>query len=200
MTELTWYDLQKTAETMLAGVAGVGAGYALRSLVGRWQANSIEKRAQTHFEEMGVEVKNRLKEADILARAEVVKAREDFEKTTKSRRKELQDIEDRLLTREEHLDRKHDLIEKKELALNQRQSELQARDAELAVQQQGVERAAVEAQARLQTLAGRSRRRAWMPPASPAACRKRLARGRSARPAASSPWLCSAMPPRMPAR
>ena len=154
MTELTWYDLQKTAETMLAGVAGVGAGYALRSLVGRWQANSIEKRAQTHFEEMGVEVKNRLKEADILARAEVVKAREDFEKTTKSRRKELQDIEDRLLTREEHLDRKHDLIEKKELALNQRQSELQARDAELAVQQQGVERAAVEAQARLQTLAG----------------------------------------------
>ncbi len=154
MTDLTWYDLQKAAETMLAGVAGLGMGYGLRSLVGRWQANSIEKRAQTRFDEIELEVKNRLKEADIQARAEVVKAREEFEKSTKTRRKELQDLEERLLVREENLDRKLDLIEKKELVVNQRREEAQVKLADLSVRQQEVARALDEAQARLQKLAG----------------------------------------------
>ena len=154
MTDLTWYDLQKAAETLLAGVAGLGAGYALRSLVGRWQANSIEKRAQTRFEEIELDVRNRLKEADIQARAEVVKAREEFEKTTKTRRKELQDIEDRLLVREENLDRKIALVEKKEQTVNQRQEEAQAKLADLSARRQELDRATGEAQARLQKLAG----------------------------------------------
>ena len=154
MTELIWYDLKQTAATFLAGVAGVGAGYALRSLVGRWQANSIEKRAQTRFEEIDLDAKNRLKEADIQARAEVVKAREDFEKTTKTRRKELQDLEDRLLVREENLDRKIELIEKKEQTVNQRQEETQTKLADLNARRQELDRAAVDAQARLQKLAG----------------------------------------------
>jgi len=51
-------------------VAGFAAGYALRSLIGRWQANAIEKRAQTRFDAIDLEIKNRLKEADIQARAE----------------------------------------------------------------------------------------------------------------------------------
>ena len=41
-TELFWYDFKGIAAGLLAGVAGIGAGYALRSVVGRWQANSIE--------------------------------------------------------------------------------------------------------------------------------------------------------------
>ena len=159
MTDLTWYDLgwydlQKVAGTLLAGVVGLGAGYALRSLVGRWQANSIEKRAQTRFEEIDSEVKNRLKEADIQARAEVVQAREEFEKSTKARRKELQDLEERLLVREENLDRKLELIEKKEQTVNQRLETTQAKQADMNTRQQELESAMGEAQARLQKLAG----------------------------------------------
>lgn len=154
MTNLFWYDVRDVAVPLLAGAAGVGAGYALRSLVGRWQANSIEKRAQTRFEAIDLDVKNRLKEADIQARAEVVKAREEFEKTTKTRRKELQDLENRLLVREENLDRKVELIEKKEQTVNQRQEETQTQLAELNARRQELDRAAVDAQARLQKLAG----------------------------------------------
>ena len=154
MTDLTWYDLQKAADALLAGVAGLGAGYAFRSLVGRWQAHSIEKRAQTRLDEIELEVRNRLKEADIQARTEVVKAREDFEKSTKARRKELQDIEDRLLVREEHQDRKSELLDQKEQALSQRQEVLQVKLTELAASRQEVDRAADAAQARLQVLAG----------------------------------------------
>jgi ribonuclease Y len=154
MTNLLWYDLKEMAAALLAGVAGVGAGYAFRSLVGRWQAGSIEKRAQTRFDEIDIESRNRLKEADIQARAAVVQAREEFEKSTKSRRKELQDLEDRLLVREENLDRKIELIEKKEQAVSQRQEETQARAADLTVRRQELDRTTAEAQARLQKLAG----------------------------------------------
>jgi len=158
MTDLTWYDgwydLQKMAVPLLACVAGFGVGYALRSLIGRWQANAIEKRAQTRFEAIEDDVKNRLKEADIQARAEVVKAREEFEKTTKARRKELQELEDRLVVREENLDRKIEQIEKKELGVNQQQEVLQAKRAELTARQQELDGAMAEAQVRLQKLAG----------------------------------------------
>ena len=153
-TELFWYDFKGIAAGLLAGVAGLGAGYALRSLVGRWQANSIEKRAQTRFDAADTDVRNRLKEAEIQARAEVVKAREEFEKGTKTRRRELQDIEDRLLVREENLDRKVELVEKKEQALGQRGEELQAKTADVLTRRQECERLQAEAQARLQKLAG----------------------------------------------
>jgi ribonuclease Y len=154
MTDILWYDYRDMVVGLLAGVAGVGAGYTLRSLVGRWQANSIEKRAQTRFEEIEVEVRNRLKEADIQARAEVVKAREEFEKSTKARRKELQDIEDRLLVREENLDRKVELVDRKEQTVNQRQEETQARLADVNARRQELDRALADAQGRLQRLAG----------------------------------------------
>lgn len=153
-TELFWYDFKGIAAGLLAGVAGIGAGYALRSLVGRWQAKSIEKRAQSRFEETDVEIRNRLKEAEIQARAEVVKAREEFENSTKVRRKEIQDIEDRLLIREENLNRKMDLIEKKEQTVNQRLEEMQIKAADLQTRRQECDRLMGEAHARLQKLAG----------------------------------------------
>jgi len=93
---------------------GVGVGYYLRGLVGRWQAEAIEKQAESKLENADAEVRAKLKEADIQARAEVVKAREEFENTTKTRRKELQDFESRLIAREENLDRKATMLDKKE--------------------------------------------------------------------------------------
>jgi len=154
MSDFIGYDVKQATIALLAGVAGVGVGYALRNLVGRWQAGSIEKRAQARFDAVEQEAGSRLKEADIQARAEVVQAREEFEKTTKGRRKELQEIEERLRVREENLDRKVELVEKKEQTASQRQEEAQTRLAEANARRQESERLAAEAQARLQKLAG----------------------------------------------
>ena len=154
MTNFTWYDVSDATVGLLFGLAGVLGGYALRGLIGRWQADAIEKQAQIKLAEADSEVKNRLKEADILARAEVVKAREEFEKSTKARRKELQDIEERLTIREENMDKKAILLEKKDQAVAQKQEEQQRRAEELQQRRAEADKRHAEAEQRLQKLAG----------------------------------------------
>jgi len=154
MTNFTWYDVSDATVGLLFGLAGVLGGYALRGLIGRWQADAIEKQAQIKLAEADGEVKNRLKEADILARAEVVKAREEFEKSTKARRKELQDIEERLTIREENMDKKAILLEKKDQAVAQKQEEQQRRAEELQQRRVEADKRYAEAEQRLQKMAG----------------------------------------------
>ena len=145
--DLLIYDLSDAMVSIVAALLGGLIGYFLRGLVGRWQAEAIEKRAQARLDEVETEAKAILKEADIKARAEVVKAREEFEKTTKVRRKELQDLDERLSLQQEGL-------EKKSETLAQKQEDLQKRDAMLANRRSEAEKLAAEAQARLQRLAG----------------------------------------------
>lgn len=154
MTNFTWYDVSDATVGLLFGLAGILGGYALRGLIGRWQADAIEKQAQYKLTEADNEVKNRLKEADILARAEVVKAREEFEKSTKTRRKELQDIEERLTIREENMDKKAILLEKKDQAVAQKQEDVQRKSDDLRQKMADVDKKGSEATQFLQRLAG----------------------------------------------
>ena len=119
LTTNTWENLSDGASLVIVAliiVAGVLLGYALRGLVGRWQAESIEKTMKLRADEAESEIKARLKEADIAARATVVKAREEFEKSLQSRRAEQTAIEERLTRREESLDRKAVALEGRETA------------------------------------------------------------------------------------
>ncbi|MFZ4395515.1 MAG: ribonuclease Y [Kiritimatiellia bacterium] len=147
-------DLKPAASMLLGGAIGVGAGYVLCSLVGWMRINRIEKQSRRRLEDTEHEVRNRLKEADIQARSEVVLAREEFEKSTKARRKDLQDFEDRLLSREENLDRKIALVEAKEQAAKQQLEALQGKLADVMAQRQELDRSTGEIQSRLQVLAG----------------------------------------------
>ena len=109
LTSSTWDGLSDGVAILIIAallVVGLFLGYALRGLVGRWQAAAIEKRMRLREEEAESEIKARLKEADIAARAAVVKAKEAFELSTKKRREELQGVEERQTQREANLDRK----------------------------------------------------------------------------------------------
>ena len=119
LSSSTWDGLSDGVAILIIAVLlllGLLLGYALRGLVGRWQAESIEKKMRLRDEEAEAEIKARLKEADIAARATVVKVREEFEASTKKRRAELQAIEDRQTQREANLDRKAATLDERETA------------------------------------------------------------------------------------
>ena len=120
LTSTTWDGLSDGVAILIIAVlllVGLFLGYALRGLVGRWQAESIEKRMRLREEEAETEIKARLKEADISARAAVVKAKEEFEASTKKRRAELQAADDRQTQREANLDRKAASLDAREIAV-----------------------------------------------------------------------------------
>ena len=77
----TWDGLSDGVAILIIAVLlllGLLLGYALRGLVGRWQAQAIEKRMRLREEESESEIRAKRKEADIAARAAVVKAREEM--------------------------------------------------------------------------------------------------------------------------
>lgn len=125
----TWSLLSDGVAILIIAVLlllGVLLGYALRGLVGRWRAETIEKQMRLREEESESEIKAKLKEADIAARAAVVRAKEDFEASTKKRRSELQAIEDRLSQREDTLDRRAEQLDEKVAALEAKQTAVSA--------------------------------------------------------------------------
>ncbi len=131
---------------IIAGLVllGLFLGYAVRGLVGRWQAEAIEKKMRLREDEAQADIKARLKEADITARATVVKAREEFELSTKKRRDELQAVEDRQTQREANLDRKAGALDDREAALAARADEMKAREQKVAEQEQQANRRLLE--------------------------------------------------------
>lgn len=139
---------------IVATLAGLVIGYLVRSVAGKMQIDSVERRAKERLDSAEKEVQARLKEVDIQGRAEGVRLREEFEKSTKARRQQLQDIETRLTQREENMDRKATVLDAREQAVRKGESELLAANAGLDARSQEVERLAAEARTRLQKLAG----------------------------------------------
>ncbi len=138
----------------LSGAGGLVLGYCLRWLLGKYQATSIEKQALAVRGEAEREAKAHLKEAEIQARADVIKAREEFESSTKARRAELTQVEERLGVREEALDKKMSLIDRKEENLEERLTQLQQRTEQVQVREGEVEKKSKLETERLQRLAG----------------------------------------------
>ena len=109
---------------LIAALGGLAVGYLIRHVLGSLKVNAAEKRAQQSMSEAEREAKTIRKDGQIQAKAEVLQAREDFEKSTKQRRKELEAIEERVSQREVNLDRKMALVEKKEHQADTRVSEM----------------------------------------------------------------------------
>jgi ribonuclease Y len=141
----------------VTAVAGLSLGYMIRHLMGRFRADTDERRARQTVEAARQEAEGIRKEGKIQARAEVLKAREEFEKSTRARRDELDALEGRIAQREANLDRKVTLIEKKEHVVEERVAELERRGTELAEAEKRVETMVAEERERLQRVAGMTR-------------------------------------------
>ena len=156
LTTSTWDNMSDGASLMIVAtfiVAGILLGYALRGLVGRWQAESIEKQMKLREEEAESEIKARLKEADIAARAAVVKAREEFEASVKSRRAELKAADDRQTAREANLDRKAAALDERSAAVDAKHAAAETIEKNAKESMRAAQAKNEEADARLQAVA-----------------------------------------------
>ena len=121
-----WDQLSDAAGLVIALLfilAGGLIGFVLRWLIGRWQADSAEKTALMKAEAIKAEIESLRKEAEVAAKAEVVRAREEFETAIASRRADQEQAEARLAAREESLDRKSTLLDAREAVLKSKAEE-----------------------------------------------------------------------------
>jgi ribonuclease Y len=142
---------------LITGVLGLGGGYIARAVMGRYWAQSMETRARQLAGEAEREADAVRKEAQIQSKAEAIKLRENFEKSTQTRRRELADLETRIAERETNLERKVAMIEKKDKALDEKIGEAERRNNELAASQERAAKLESEHKDRLQVVAGMTR-------------------------------------------
>ena len=121
-----WEELSDAAGLVIAALfilAGGLIGFVLRWLIGRWQADSIERSARLKAEAAQSEIESLRKEAQIAARAEVVRAREEFEASVAAQRADQAQTEQRLTAREENLEKKAALLDARETMLRAKADE-----------------------------------------------------------------------------
>lgn len=139
---------------VMAIAAGGIAGYMIRVMRAKQDAESAEHKAQGILDEARKSAESTRKSAEILAKEEVIKARDEFEKTTKAQRKELAAAEERMAQRESNLDKKVTMMDKKERMLDEKIAELEKQSADLVRQKADVEKIAAEEKEKLQRVAG----------------------------------------------
>lgn len=103
-------------------------GLLIGFMIRRKTAASIIKAAEGSVESLVKEAKkeaeNIRKEAELQSRDLLFQSKNQFEKESRDRRKDLQKLENRLIQKEDNLDKKAELVDKKELTLHSKESEL----------------------------------------------------------------------------
>lgn len=106
---------------LLLAVAGVGVGFGANQAMTKKKLGSAEEAAEKELKKAKKEAEKALTEA----REEAAKLADQARKDETSRRKELKEIEQRLLDREEALDKKLDNIDKRTETLRKNEAEVE---------------------------------------------------------------------------
>ncbi|HSX24178.1 MAG TPA: ribonuclease Y [Candidatus Saccharimonadales bacterium] len=108
--------------TIVLALAGIGVGFGANTVVTKKKIGSAEERASKDLAKAKKEASKLIEEA----REEALRAGEESRKDEQTRRKEIKDIEQRLLAREETLDKKLDDLDKRSEGLRKGEDEVEA--------------------------------------------------------------------------
>lgn len=139
---------------LITAVIGLALGYGIRTWLSSVRSSQTEKDAQQLLKDARKDAENLLKEAALQAKADALKAREEFELSTKTRRDDLTVLDNRIAQREANLDRKVNLIDKKERVLEQRTGEIEKQASDLEKTREELTRLVDENKTKLQRIAG----------------------------------------------
>ncbi|MFA7158505.1 MAG: ribonuclease Y [Kiritimatiellia bacterium] len=129
-------------------------GYYIRYIIGRYAAKAAEQRAQRFLEDARRDGDAIRQQADLQAKAAMLKVRDEFEAEIKTRRQELAALEERLAQRELNLDRKVAMIDKKYLAVEQKTAEIEKKETEISQQREEYAGLVKQEREKLQRMAG----------------------------------------------
>ena len=139
---------------IIAGLLGIGLGYVIRHMMGTRQADAAENQAKAVLSNAQREAETIVKQAQVEKKDVVLKAKEDFEQTTKARRQELAAMEERIVVREGNLDRKVSMIDKKERTLDEKLAECEKRKEDLSKEAENLAKLISDEREKLQRVAG----------------------------------------------
>jgi len=112
-------------------VLGVVLGYVFGSYIYRTKIGSLDEYAKKKREEAEREIQAEKREQKIQLKEEVERKQGELENKFRLKQKELQEIEGRLIRKEEAADRKFLTLEKKEKELSYKEKELSQKEQEL---------------------------------------------------------------------
>jgi ribonuclease Y len=126
----------------------------------RQQAQSAEETAQRILAESRAEAEAIRREAEIKAKDVILQARAEAEKESRERRQELQQLDRRLVSREENLEKRAEQIEKREADSAKLEQTLRQRERDLTEREEECNRLIDETRQQLERVAGLTREEA----------------------------------------
>ncbi len=102
-------------------------GYLWRKNIGEKNLQSAEKRAREVIQEAEKLILEKKREADIEAKETLYRLRNEFERESRNKRKELQFQEKRIQQRELNIERKSEILDKKETEVAEKEKNIEAR-------------------------------------------------------------------------
>ncbi len=138
----------------LSGVLGVFAGFYLRRMIIESRIDSVENLAKKILDEARRDAEAIKKETALQAKDQLFQMKVEFDRETKERRQELNNLEKRLLQKEDHLEKKMSALDAKETELGHRQKAIEALEREIKEKDAYYHQLVAEQKMQLERLAG----------------------------------------------
>ena len=120
-------ELAVAVAAVVAAVVGIAVGFVAR---GMWSAQTV-KSAQDKAARIVAEARTQQKDMILEAKDEKLRLGREAEDEARAKRTELQNLERRLLARDEQLDQRADMLEEKSRKINDRERDLEKERGEL---------------------------------------------------------------------
>lgn len=99
--------------SIIVGIIGVACGYAVRKYISEGKLNNAEELSKKIIYDAQHQAQTQKKELLVEAKEEIQKLRSEQDAEIKTRRSELKDMENRILSKEKLIDKKSIQVEKR---------------------------------------------------------------------------------------
>ena len=124
--------MQAVLRVVFPLAVGIGLGWLIRWLYAQLELASSEQKARRIMKDATQDAEARRREALLEIKDEILQERNQLERDTRTRRNEVQRLEQQLVRKEEHLEKRRDAVDRQEQSFVAREQVLAEREGEVA--------------------------------------------------------------------